>query len=148
MRIQRRFVDEIARHATEAFPVECCGFLIGLADDGGTVKGVVRAQNVASQPDEGYDVDPEEFARADADAEGKGWEVIGVYHSHPNWAACPSMRDVDAFWSGVAYVIVAVSADGATGVAAWTLDGTAGGRARQVDLIVEGSVAGAGEEPD
>jgi proteasome lid subunit RPN8/RPN11 len=44
------------------------------------------------------------------DAETRSLEVIGIYHSHPYWAAAPSGTDTNlAFFIDVSYVIYSVS---------------------------------------
>ena len=56
-----------------------------------------------------YTVDPGEHLRADRDAEGRGLEIIGVFHSHTHTDAYPSPTDVaqapDPTWH---YVIVSL----------------------------------------
>lgn len=41
-----------------------------------------------------FTIDPEEHFQANRHAEGNGWEIRGVYHSHPRGPARPSMVDV------------------------------------------------------
>ena len=56
-----------------------------------------------------YTVDPREHLRADRDAEARGIEIIGVFHSHTHTDAYPSPTDVaqapDPGWH---YVIVSL----------------------------------------
>ena len=41
-----------------------------------------------------YTVDPREHLLAEIDAEDKGWEILGVVHSHTHTEAVPSPTDV------------------------------------------------------
>jgi proteasome lid subunit RPN8/RPN11 len=41
-----------------------------------------------------YRVDPDEHFQALRHAESRGWEIAGVFHSHPGGSAVPSMIDV------------------------------------------------------
>ena len=68
-----------------------------------------------------YTVDPKELLRADRDAEARGLEIIGVFHSHTHTDAYPSPTDVaqapDPGWH---YVLVP-SRDGAAGRARYRI---------------------------
>jgi proteasome lid subunit RPN8/RPN11 len=56
-----------------------------------------------------YTVDPGEHLRADRDAESRGIEIIGVFHSHTHTDAYPSPTDIaqapDPGWH---YVLVSL----------------------------------------
>jgi proteasome lid subunit RPN8/RPN11 len=41
-----------------------------------------------------YTIDPRDHLRAERDAEDRGWEIIGVVHSHTHTEAYPSPTDV------------------------------------------------------
>jgi proteasome lid subunit RPN8/RPN11 len=38
-------------------------------------------------------LDPRDYLRADREARAQGLDIIGCYHSHPDWPAEPSERD-------------------------------------------------------
>ena len=83
------------------------------APDPGTAKATVcyPTSNVADSS-RVYTVDPKQHLRADRDAESRGLEVIGVFHSHTHTDAYPSPTDVaqapDPTWH---YVIVSLKYD-------------------------------------
>jgi proteasome lid subunit RPN8/RPN11 len=56
-----------------------------------------------------YEVEPLDHLKADRDAEGRGFEIVGVYHSHTHTDAYPSPTDVaqapDPSWH---YVLVSL----------------------------------------
>lgn len=79
----------IVAHAFWCEPNEACGLLAGI---GGQVRMVYALTNVASSP-VAYTVDPTEHFRALQHAERAGWDLIGVFHSHPNGPAEPSEVD-------------------------------------------------------
>lgn len=70
---------------------------------------VYGTANVDESPT-GYTVPPEEHLRAIEEAESRGWEIGGVFHSHPTGTARPSMVDVrtalDPSW---VYIVVSLS---------------------------------------
>ncbi len=54
--------------------------------------------NIDPRPDVRYHMDPEAQVRAMLAWEKQGWEVIGIYHSHPHGPAQPSPSDL-AEWA-------------------------------------------------
>jgi proteasome lid subunit RPN8/RPN11 len=72
------------------FPVEACGLLAG---KGQTVKRVYPLANVEESPVR-FAMDRDVQAKAFREIEGKGWEVVGVYHSHPVGPSGPSAEDL------------------------------------------------------
>src|SRR5512134_2612416 len=99
-------------HAAAAYPHECCGFLVGERSDGhAIVTDLVRASNAREDsPRNRYLIPPEEFARVLRDADRKGLDVLGFYHSHPDAPARPSEYDREHAWPAYAYFVLAVAA--------------------------------------
>jgi [CysO sulfur-carrier protein]-S-L-cysteine hydrolase len=115
--------EEIAQHAQEAFPDECCGVV--LTD--GAVDRVHRLKNIQNQL---HALDPQTYPRTAAtayaidykelelvidDAKRNGTKLKAFYHSHPNHDAYFSAED-KAFASpfgeptfpGTAQIVVAI----------------------------------------
>ena len=112
MRIPAALVEAIRAHGKETYPHECCGFLLGVP---GEVREIARASNArADSPQNRYLIPPIEFVRVQRDADARGLDVIGFYHSHPDHPARPSAFDREHAWPGYAYLIAAV-ADGLPG---------------------------------
>lgn len=125
--------------AEAAWPLECCGLLVGYLDDasaaaeGLRVWRVVRAvpsPNTAPEagPDghgrhDRFEIAPEVLLatlRACAE-DGQGMAVIGHYHSHPDAPAEPSPTDqANAFYADHAWLIFSVEAGRVTAATAWT----------------------------
>ncbi len=76
--------------ARTRYPVEACGLLAGR---GHTVEKVYPLANVERSPVR-FAMDPDVQAKAFREIEGKGWEVVGVYHSHPVGPPAPSAEDL------------------------------------------------------
>lgn len=118
---------EIRRHAEDAYPLECCGILIGTFDaDDRAVHAVVRCTNTAAGSRQTtYDIDPRELIRAQRDARERGLEIVGFYHSHPDHPARPSPTDLEqAHWIGCSYVIASVLSGRTSETKSFLLDGT------------------------
>lgn len=96
---------EMVAHCYDGLPLEACGLLAGPA---GSDEALVcyPAGNVAGSS-RVYTLDPLDHLRADRDAEARGYQIIGVFHSHTHTEPYPSPTDVaqapDPGWH---YVIV------------------------------------------
>lgn len=78
---------------------------------------------MASLANDRYEVDPQDFLRADRLARERGLEVIGAYHSHPDHPPSPSRVDAEEAIDGFIYVIVAVKMGQATEMRSWFFRG-------------------------
>ena len=96
---------QMVAHCFDGLPLEACGLLAG-PPDRATV--CYRTTNAAASA-RVYTVEPREFLRADRDAEGRGLEIVAVFHSHTHTDAYPSPTDVaqapDPGWH---YVLVSL----------------------------------------
>jgi proteasome lid subunit RPN8/RPN11 len=55
-----------------------------------------------------YLIDPLAYMRIEREADKRGVDVLGIYHSHPDVAARPSQFDLDHAWPNFSYLIVSV----------------------------------------
>ncbi len=98
---------QMVGHCLTGLPDEACGLLAG-DPDGGLVATCYPTRNVAASA-KVYTVDPREHLQADRDAESRGHQIIGVFHSHTHTDAYPSPTDVaqapDPTWH---YVLVSL----------------------------------------
>ncbi len=115
-------------HAQQAWPHEACGLLGGPP---GQVARVYCVENVLHSP-VAYYMDPAGQVQAMLDLEAAGWEVCGIFHSHPAGPAVPSATDVaQAYYPEAVYVILAPEAPGNWGLRGFEIDS---GRVREVAL--------------
>jgi proteasome lid subunit RPN8/RPN11 len=118
-----RVIRDIEEHAREAFPEECCGFLIGHEGEPRRVLEARRAKNVATEDRvRRYVIDPLELLHSDDDARGRGLDVVGIYHSHPNHPAAPSEFDRSRATPWYTYVILKVVDQKPREMTAWRFD--------------------------
>jgi proteasome lid subunit RPN8/RPN11 len=108
MKITDAQLKRIYAHAQETYPYECCGFLLGDYEAGGLVRQVRRATNQNQERTDRFIISGEEFAETQFAADDAGLEIIGIYHSHPDWPAIPSQTDMDNAWEEVHYLITSV----------------------------------------
>lgn len=97
--------ERIVEHCRRALPNEGCGLL---ALDGDRIMDVYPTANADESPTS-YTIPPQEHYDAVMDAESKGWEVRGAFHSHPQGPARMSATDLErALEPGWLYVVVAL----------------------------------------
>ena len=108
MKITDAQLKQIYAHAKETYPSECCGFLLGDFIAGGLVRQIRRTTNQNTDRTDRFIISGEEFAAAQFVADEAGLEIIGVYHSHPDWPPIPSQTDMESAWEEVYYLITSV----------------------------------------
>src|SRR4051794_9019738 len=125
MYLTKKVRREIAGHGERGYPNEVCGLLVGKDEDGRrTISALVPVEN-SFEPDERfhrYLIAPQDMLRAERLARQGGLDVLGVYHSHPNAPARPSLYDRDhAAWTTWSYLIVSVQNGRAADMRSWKL---------------------------
>lgn len=117
---------QIEQHGREAYPLECCGFIVGALGPPRTATGLRRLVNRAAlRAHERFEIDPLDWIRTDRELQ-EHEQVIGVYHSHPDHAPHPSALDRAEALEGLSYVIVSVHRGRAAGLRSWVLKPEAG----------------------
>jgi proteasome lid subunit RPN8/RPN11 len=113
--------EEIYAHAREAYPHECCGFMIGTK---GTPRQVRRVHRLVNQrtdrAHDRYEIDPLDWIRVDKALQGDE-QVIGIYHSHPDHPSKPSEFDREHAHPYMSYLIVAVHGGQIESARSWEL---------------------------
>ena len=116
-------MERMRAHGEETYPHECCGFMLGSAEE-----GLQRISEIRSQENERTDskenrfvISPEQFRAAEKYARKAGLLLVGIYHSHPDSPARPSEYDRDHAWPWFSYVIVSVKGGKASEANAWQL---------------------------
>jgi [CysO sulfur-carrier protein]-S-L-cysteine hydrolase len=80
-------------HAKKCAPAESCALLFGKEkSDIATVTEVFLTKNTEDSP-VNFTISNEELLRGYQEAEKKGLDVIGIFHSHPHSEARPSPTD-------------------------------------------------------
>ncbi len=109
LRLEQTLLDGMIAHARKEVPNECCGVIAG--KDGKGLK-LYPAKNEEESPVK-YRIPPQELFNAIKDMESRGWDLIGMYHSHTHTEAYPSPTDVRlALWPEAAYFILSLSPPG------------------------------------
>jgi proteasome lid subunit RPN8/RPN11 len=109
LRLPRPLYLEMLAHALDDLPLEACGLLAAPAEgDHGEIVQLYRCRNAAASA-RIYELDGLDHLRADRDADERGLQIVGVYHSHTHTDAWPSPTDIaqapDPAWH---YVVVSL----------------------------------------
>lgn len=117
-------------HVRRWWPEEACGLLGGPS---GQVERVYLVENARHSRTD-YFMDPTQQVEAMLEIEGRGWEVCGIFHSHPAGPPRPSTTDIDcAYYPDAVYLILAPGVE-----PVWTMRGFEidSGQVREVSLEV------------
>jgi len=117
---------QIVRHCELAYPYEGCGILLGRVENGDkTVKEVLPTGNAckAGSRYNRYLIPPEDLLHGELQAEERGLQVLGYFHSHPNHPPRPSVFDREHAWPWYSYLITSVTKGKAVATCAWRLQG-------------------------
>src|SRR5262245_45823517 len=123
--IPQSLLREIYDHTEEAYPNECCGLLIGTTEQKDhTVHAFRRCRNLNTERSrDRYLMDPLDQLRIQREFDGGPWDIIGVYHSHPDHPSRASQTDTDAAHEGYSYVIISVEKGKVAKAQSWLLNG-------------------------
>jgi proteasome lid subunit RPN8/RPN11 len=117
----------VEQHARAIYPKECCGVLIGrfLKPDGSEVQvdHLLAARNDRSGEAgrHQYEIPAQTVISAHRHARKRGLDVVGYYHSHPDYPARPSEADREHAWARLSYLIVSVRDGQPHSVRSWRL---------------------------
>ncbi|HJP66599.1 MAG TPA: M67 family metallopeptidase [Actinomycetota bacterium] len=97
--------DRMLSHAFEGLPNEACGLLAGRD---GRAEAFYPMRNADDSPMT-YRLEPTEQLQVFEEIESKGWDVIGIFHSHTHTEAYPSETDRrQAFYPDAHYLLVSL----------------------------------------
>jgi proteasome lid subunit RPN8/RPN11 len=116
--------ESLSAFVRQGYPHETCGLLLGMrwgAEH--VVSQVRRARNLnVERAKDRYELDPDDFLAADRAARAAGLDIVGIWHSHPDHPARPSVTDRDGAWPGWSYLILSASRDGVEEIRSWRLN--------------------------
>ena len=103
--------EQMALAAKKAYPNECCGILVGSKSEKGEIEvtEIREASNqFHGQKSVHFQIDPLFIYHLEQEIEASGLEIVGVYHSHPDYPAILSKEDENYMVPGLEYVIMSV----------------------------------------
>src|ERR1700676_3455218 len=86
LRIKSTDYEALRRHGEETYPYECCGVLLGQMDGDTRVDtSVARLRHTRTgSPKNRSNIDPKELVGLQREGRGRGEDITGFYHSHPD----------------------------------------------------------------
>ena len=106
--ISHAHFEAMREHAIARLPEEACGVLAGR---NGRCASVIPLVNALHSPTR-YAVAPEDLFDVLTTLNEKSWELLAIFHSHPQGEARPSATDTDeAYYPNSAYLILAPVGD-------------------------------------
>ena len=102
---------EIRSHVEKGYPHEAAGFLLGHEQDGKRFIEVVLPQaNTFDSQHRGrrYLIEAEAMMAAEDYADQHGYEILGIFHSHPDHPPEPSTYDLERALPFFSYLITSV----------------------------------------
>jgi proteasome lid subunit RPN8/RPN11 len=132
-------LQSITTHAESTYPEECCGIMLGkINDTGKTVVEVWQTENawsaettndyadaeVVMSKRRRFAITPLDMLKAQKAARESQLNIVGFFHSHPDYPAIPSECDRACAWQEYSYIIVSVEQGKAGDIRSWCLDDT------------------------
>lgn len=133
MRLEKHLYNDMKQHALEAFPEECCGFV--LYDSENDTEILRRVRNVATERHQkdpanfprdgrdGYVMDEKELLEIQRALDDQTYELRAIYHSHPNGKAYFSKEDEarakmwdEPIYPEAVYIVLGTDGQSITGV--------------------------------
>ncbi len=122
--ISKALQQQIFKQMEATFPNEGGGFLFGTINDHSTqIIDVIHIENVFETEEQyhRYAMTPQNWAQMEDEADERGLQLVGYYHSHPNHPAIPSTFDRDHALPNFVYIITSVIDGQADVQLAWLL---------------------------
>jgi proteasome lid subunit RPN8/RPN11 len=125
LRILPRAYTHIVSHVENSYPEEGAGFLLGCIEgDLRIVEVVLPQENTfgTTQRHRRYMIGPSDMLQAERFAEERGFEILGIFHSHPDHPAEPSSFDLEWSLPWFSYLITSVNEGKADSTRSWRLN--------------------------
>ncbi len=121
--VPRDLLERIHQHGEQAYPEEGAGFLLGVDAASRQVVDIIPISNSREESarNRRYLLAPEDYRRAETEADSRGLTLVGVFHSHPDHPDRPSEFDREWAQPFFSYVITGVNRGRATSSRSWRL---------------------------
>ncbi|HET9588564.1 MAG TPA: M67 family metallopeptidase [Anaerolineales bacterium] len=125
LQLSEELLARIHDHGEQAYPEEGAGFLLGASTENGSREVTSIFPLINSREDEArhnrYLITPEDYLKAELEADRLGLSLIGVFHSHPDHPNRPSEYDREWAQPFFSYVITSVHSGKAVESRSWRL---------------------------
>lgn len=149
-----KHLSQICNHAFTIYPEECCGLLLGtIRDYHKKIIEVFPAKN-SWTPEENklpfsitndsrqslskqnrFSIAPAVLVKIQKEVRARQLQIIGIYHSHPDYIAVPSEFDRAIAWAEYSYIIISVTSNQVNEVTSWQLDNTRNFQPEDIQVV-------------
>ena len=121
--LNKDLMDKMVDHALDSYPMECCGFVFGSDQPDGRMISEVHTTPNSKQGDQRrrFEVDPRDYLKAERYALEKDITLLGIYHSHPDHPAVPSVHDLKQAVPFFSYLILSTEKEQVKKTTSWQL---------------------------
>ena len=148
-------MEQIRDHAQATYPEECCGLLLGKlernqkkvlevreTDNDWTPNDAVNnLENIASFENKKlskknrFSIAPNILLEVQKECRDRQLNIIGVYHSHPDYPAIPSAFDREIAWLEYSYIIASLRNGKVTEMKSWQLQENRQFQAEKIEIL-------------
>jgi proteasome lid subunit RPN8/RPN11 len=124
LRTSKEILDRIHKHGEGSYPEEGAGLLLGeIKGESSTVYEIIPLTNAREESarHNRYLITPQDMLRGEREAMQLGFDIIGVFHSHPDHPSMPSEFDREWALPNLSYVITSVKEATAIDTRSWVL---------------------------
>jgi len=123
LNISEKALASMQEHAVQTFPYECCGFFYGTDGEVRAIEAAIPVTN-SKEGDQRrrFEVSPLDYMKAERYATENNTTLLGIYHSHPNHPAKPSVHDLKQAVPFFSYIIVSVMEGTVADTTSWQLN--------------------------
>ena len=95
--IDSTVLSKIKTHLEDAYPNEACGFLLGTQiRKNRNITHLIEVENRSTENQRRrFVIDPLDYMKVERFATKEGLTLFGIYHSHPDHPAIPSVHDLE-----------------------------------------------------
>ena len=115
----QKIEEELMKEAKEGYPFEITGFLLGKKGEVDEVSELYKVDNIALYQERRFEIHGLDYLKVENYALKNNLDVIGIYHSHPDYPALPSIHDLEYAQEVFSYVIISIDGGGATLINSW-----------------------------
>lgn len=104
-------LEAIQSQLESAYPHEACGFILGHEQNGKRIitKSIAVENKSVENQRRRFIIDPLDYMKVEKQALKEGLNLLGIYHSHPDHPAFPSIHDLEFAQPYFSYFIHAIN---------------------------------------